>query len=115
MDRFMFDDFKNKVNMGNKKKDLDVKALMQQTDLERKKRQLAKLQAESATIVQKHLRRCLTQRSLANQVFGESEGMKVAVNLHQLRKFMDQKPEVRALIAAKGIQKIQGLASVGVQ
>ena len=28
MDHYMFDDYKSKVNMGNKKKELDVKALM---------------------------------------------------------------------------------------
>lgn len=39
----MFDEFKNKVNMGNKKKDLNVKSLVAQNEQERKKRALIKL------------------------------------------------------------------------
>ena len=41
MDKFMFDDFKNKVNMGNKK-DVDKKKLMANNNEERLKRQILK-------------------------------------------------------------------------
>lgn len=43
MNNFFMDDFKRKVVMGNKKKELDVKQLIAQNEQERKKRQLIKL------------------------------------------------------------------------
>ena len=40
---FFFEEPKRQVVMGNKRKELDVKELMQQNEAERKKRQLIKL------------------------------------------------------------------------
>lgn len=47
MDKFLFNEFKTKVNMGNKK-DLDKKALLAKNNEERLKRQLIKQQNEAA-------------------------------------------------------------------
>ncbi len=52
--------------MGNKKKDVDVKGLMQQNEDERKKRQLHKLQMDSATIIQKEIKRYRTKKQIAS-------------------------------------------------
>ncbi len=65
MDKFFFDD-KKKVVMGNKKKDVDVKGLMQQNEDERKKRQLHKLQMDSATIIQKEINKYRTKKQIAS-------------------------------------------------
>jgi len=73
MDNFFYDDTKKKVVMGNKKKEMDVKSLIMQNDEERKKRALYKLQMSSATLVQSQLRRYMTQKKIANQIFSDGK------------------------------------------
>ena len=73
MDNFFYDDTKKKVVMGNKKKEMDVKSLIMQNDEERKKRALYKLQMTSATLVQSQLRRYMTQKKIANQIFSDGK------------------------------------------
>lgn len=73
MDKFFMgaEDFKKtKVTMGNKKKEIDVKQLVAQSDFERQKRKLEKLQLESATTIQSYLRRYRTNKMLADTIFG---------------------------------------------
>lgn len=67
MDRFFHDDFKYKVNMGNKK-DMDKKNLMAQHHEEKEKRRIQKLQTDSATLIQKYLRSSLVKERLAKQI-----------------------------------------------
>lgn len=106
MDKFLFDDFKGGkgvVNMGNKKKELDVKSLIIQNDQERNKRQLIKLQAESATLIQSHLRKIRVQSYVANRIFNSQENTnlsdsvlqpkKVSYNLNLLIQLMKRVPE----------------------
>ena len=54
------EDFKKtKVVMGNVKKEMGVQQLVAQSNEERKKRQVEKLQTESATRIQSYLRRSI--------------------------------------------------------
>ncbi len=74
MDGFFFDDKAlKKVNMGYKKKDLGVQDIKMINEEERKKRQLHKLQMESATTIQKELRRVGTRKMIAERMLGDEE------------------------------------------
>ena len=99
------DDFKTKVVMGNKKKDVDVKTLMAQNEAERKKRQVAKQQLEAATLIQSNLRRVLASRSVVNQILNnkDQEGRGLAQNVAALRLLMGKVPDKAGAIALKGL------------
>ncbi len=101
MSNFFMDDHKTKVVMGNKKKDVDVKTLMAQNEVERKKRLVAKQQLEAATLIQSNLRRVLVQKRVANQILQPKtvEGKGLAQNVAALRKLMLKVPEKAGAIA----------------
>ena len=79
-DNFFYDDMNKKnVVMGNKKKEVDVKELMQQNEAERKKRQLHKLQMDSATVMQKEIKRFRAKKQIASQLLGTKEEAKQVI------------------------------------